>query len=284
MSARHIQALVERERKAVPYAPVTIKTDAGRRVLTVLGERATEYPGVVQQPVSIRSYPFGEMAAHVLGDVGQVTEPELEEARLPGRAAGDRGGPGRSRVPLRPLPAWRTGRRAGRGQRRRLPRAEPPGPDSAQGRAQPPGDARHAPADRRPKRRCWKAWNTRARSANRRSRARSRRSTRSTAKCWRSARGPRSTPTSSPKRLTTSEYKALEGNGTTGGRLTDRAVNGRISDGLDVQADHRDGGARSGRDHAQRRPRRREVHLRLEPSSSATPAMPNTERSGSSTR
>jgi len=77
MSAAHIEALVVQDRHAVPYAPVTIKPDAGRRVLTVLGERQNEYPGVVQQPVAIREYPFGEMAAQVLGYVGQVTEPEL---------------------------------------------------------------------------------------------------------------------------------------------------------------------------------------------------------------
>ena len=47
-------------RTAVPYAPVTIKTDAGPGVLTVLGERQSEFPGVVQQPVSIRAYPYGE--------------------------------------------------------------------------------------------------------------------------------------------------------------------------------------------------------------------------------
>jgi penicillin-binding protein 2 len=77
MSAAHIEAVVVRERSAVPYAPVTIKTDAGAGVLTVLGERQDEYPGVVQQPVSIRAYPFGEMAAQVIGHVDQVTEEEL---------------------------------------------------------------------------------------------------------------------------------------------------------------------------------------------------------------
>jgi penicillin-binding protein 2 len=84
MSAAHIQAVVEHERKEVPYAPVTIKTDAGHRVLTELGERATEYPGVVQQPVSVRSYPYHEMAAHVLGYVGQVTKEELEKPAFRG--------------------------------------------------------------------------------------------------------------------------------------------------------------------------------------------------------
>ena len=76
------------DRNAVPYAPVTIKTDAGRGVLTVLGERQEEFPGVVQQPVSIRSYPFGEMAAQVLGYVGQVSEGELSKRAFRGVQAG----------------------------------------------------------------------------------------------------------------------------------------------------------------------------------------------------
>ncbi|HUB72557.1 MAG TPA: penicillin-binding protein 2 [Solirubrobacteraceae bacterium] len=84
MSAKHIQALVIREREAVPYAPVTIKTDAGHRVLTELGERQSEFPGVQQQPVAIREYPFGDMAAQVLGYVGEVSEPELEKRAFSG--------------------------------------------------------------------------------------------------------------------------------------------------------------------------------------------------------
>ena len=84
MSAGHVEALVIKGRTAVPYAPVTIKTDAGRGVLTVLAERQNEYPGVVQQPVSIRAYPYGEMAAQVLGYVGQVSEPELKKPAFRG--------------------------------------------------------------------------------------------------------------------------------------------------------------------------------------------------------
>jgi penicillin-binding protein 2 len=79
LNARHIEALVVKGRTALPYAPVTIKTDAGRGVLTVLGERQSRFPGVVQQPVSIRAYPDGEMAAQVLGYVGQVSEGELKK-------------------------------------------------------------------------------------------------------------------------------------------------------------------------------------------------------------
>jgi penicillin-binding protein 2 len=63
---------------ATPYANVTIKTDAGLGPLTVLGERQSEFPGVIQRPVSIRAYPYGEMAAQVLGHVGQVSPEELK--------------------------------------------------------------------------------------------------------------------------------------------------------------------------------------------------------------
>ncbi len=70
---------MEHGRSQLPYAPVTIDTDAGPGPLTVHGERAIEYPGVVQQPISLRSYPYGEMAAQTLGFVGQVTESELKK-------------------------------------------------------------------------------------------------------------------------------------------------------------------------------------------------------------
>ena len=78
MSARRIEAIVVHGRTVVPYAPVTIKTDAGPGVLTELGERQNDFPGVVQQPVSIRAYPYGEMAAQALGYVGQISEGELK--------------------------------------------------------------------------------------------------------------------------------------------------------------------------------------------------------------
>jgi penicillin-binding protein 2 len=76
MSPRTIVEIQRKGHREVPYAPVTIKTDAGRGVLTVLAERQNEYPGVKQEPVSIREYPHGEMAAQAFGYVSQVTEEE----------------------------------------------------------------------------------------------------------------------------------------------------------------------------------------------------------------
>jgi penicillin-binding protein 2 len=88
VKSRTIDEAVVEGITATPYAQVTIKTDAGKGALTVLGERASEFPGVVQEPVSIREYPYGEMAAQILGYVGQVNEPELKLPAFRGVKAG----------------------------------------------------------------------------------------------------------------------------------------------------------------------------------------------------
>jgi penicillin-binding protein 2 len=84
LSWRTIDGRVVRGVTATPYANVTIKTDAGPGPLTVLGERQDEFPGVVQQPVSLRAYPYGEMAAQVLGHVGSVSPEELKSKAFHG--------------------------------------------------------------------------------------------------------------------------------------------------------------------------------------------------------
>jgi penicillin-binding protein 2 len=88
LSPHRIAAFVVEEGKAVPYAPVTIKTDAGPGVLTELGERANEYAGVIQQPVSLRDYPYGQMAAGVLGYVGSVSPEQLKRKAFRGVTQG----------------------------------------------------------------------------------------------------------------------------------------------------------------------------------------------------
>ena len=200
MSPHRIEALVERGRNAVRYAPVTIKTDAGPGVETVLAEQASTFPGVSQQPISIRSYPFGDMAAQVLGHVDQISEQELKmksfRGVLPGTIVGQeglefyydrylRGRAGVERVAVNasgnPVPA-----------------SSPPTLPLA--RAQPQADARPRPAAGERKGAARRGSKARARAANRRPRGRSSRSTRATARCSRSAPTRASTRTSSPNR------------------------------------------------------------------------------------
>ncbi len=95
LSPRVIDERVVQGMTATPYAHVTVKTDAGQGPLTVLGERSEEFPGVVQEPVAIRAYPYGEMAAQVIGHVDQISEPELKTKAfrgvLPGTVVGQEG-------------------------------------------------------------------------------------------------------------------------------------------------------------------------------------------------
>ncbi len=58
--------------------PVAIGVDPG--LLVFLGERPDDFPGVSVVQQTIRSYPYGTLAAHLLGYVGPVTETELEDA------------------------------------------------------------------------------------------------------------------------------------------------------------------------------------------------------------
>jgi penicillin-binding protein 2 len=88
VSPRTIDEEVVKGLTTTPYAQVTIKTAAGTGPLTVLGERSSEFPGVVQEPVSIREYPYGPMAAQILGYVGSVNGPELKSPAFHGVAPG----------------------------------------------------------------------------------------------------------------------------------------------------------------------------------------------------
>ena len=269
MSAPHIEALVVKGRTALPYAPVTIKTDAGQGALTVLAERQSEFPGVTQQPVSIRAYPYGAMAAQVLGYVGQVSEPELKLPRVRRRQTGHGRRPGRARVLLRPLPA-RAARGAARGgQRRRLPGAEQPRPDPAQGRLQPQGDARpRAAAGGRKSAAAGDRTGARGRQTGRRGRVRGARP------AQRPGAGDRLLSDVRPEQVRQTadqeRIRRARGQSRRVGRqrrsagAADRPGGQRhLSDGLDVQADHRDGHAGSRRDQPDGGARRGPVHPRL---------------------
>jgi penicillin-binding protein 2 len=131
MSPRAIDERVIASLGQRPYAPVAIKTDAGPAALTTLAERKSEFPGVRQEPVAIRVYPYGEMAAQVLGHVGEISPPELKLKAFRGVKQGTivgqeglefyydrylRGLPGERRIQVNAL---------GQAERTRLSTAEP---------------------------------------------------------------------------------------------------------------------------------------------------------------
>ncbi len=79
-----IQNDVVAQRKALPYAPATIKIDVPRPVLNYLKERKTEFPGVDTPLVYLRRYPFGKLAAQMLGNVGQIGPKQLRQRHFRG--------------------------------------------------------------------------------------------------------------------------------------------------------------------------------------------------------
>ena len=57
---------------------IPLARDVEDELLIFIGERAGRYPGVSVDQDVVRSYPFGQNAAHILGYVGSITGGELE--------------------------------------------------------------------------------------------------------------------------------------------------------------------------------------------------------------
>jgi penicillin-binding protein 2 len=86
-----IAAAVDR-RMRDPLNPVTVKEDLTRDEVLYLSERTRDFPGVKLVRAWLREYPYGTLAAHVLGHVGEITEGELKERRYADLEPGDKVG------------------------------------------------------------------------------------------------------------------------------------------------------------------------------------------------
>jgi penicillin-binding protein 2 len=77
-----------------PYTPVPVADDVSKDTAIYLKENHQDFPGVDVTRVAERVYPQGQLAAHVLGNVGQVTSDELKKLRKDGYREGDEIGRG----------------------------------------------------------------------------------------------------------------------------------------------------------------------------------------------
>jgi penicillin-binding protein 2 len=84
MSRRTIQERVVRSLSLVPYANVTIKTDVPETVRNFLLERGEDFAGVDVQKVYLRTYRHHDLAAQLVGTVGQISPDELKVERFRG--------------------------------------------------------------------------------------------------------------------------------------------------------------------------------------------------------
>ncbi|HEY3736011.1 MAG TPA: penicillin-binding transpeptidase domain-containing protein [Jatrophihabitans sp.] len=69
-----------------PYQPVPVSSNASVQAVLTVGEHSEQFPGVTVQTVTQPKYPWGSLAAHVLGYTGQITaddkktDPALNDA------------------------------------------------------------------------------------------------------------------------------------------------------------------------------------------------------------
>ncbi|MGO8685088.1 MAG: penicillin-binding protein 2 [Thermoleophilia bacterium] len=66
-----------------------VKGDVSKTAVSYILEHQLSFPGVEVQQVYLRDYPQGEMAAQVLGYVGQISQPELTSGQFNGAQPGD---------------------------------------------------------------------------------------------------------------------------------------------------------------------------------------------------
>jgi len=88
MPAREIGANLRRHRGDL-LTPVTIKSDVSDLQAAYLSERADDFPGVDVETVPLRYYPHRQLAAHVLGYTGEISQQQLDTLAQQGYRAGD---------------------------------------------------------------------------------------------------------------------------------------------------------------------------------------------------
>ena len=69
---------ITRRRHEPSYRPIVLIENATREQVIAVWARRLELPGIYYQEVPARRYPASDMAAHVFGYVGEVTEPQLQ--------------------------------------------------------------------------------------------------------------------------------------------------------------------------------------------------------------
>ena len=87
-----LRRTMRRELRLAPSAPVTLRRDVGRYLVYYLQENQARFPGVEVRRVFVREYPHGTLAAHLFGNVGEVSEEQLDEARYSRLEPGDQVG------------------------------------------------------------------------------------------------------------------------------------------------------------------------------------------------
>lgn len=89
LDSTRIETVLNRYRRR-HHEPAIVRRDASFELVSVLEESRIVRPGIVIQSEPRRWYPFGEVAAHVVGYVGEISEEELADPEsYPGARSGE---------------------------------------------------------------------------------------------------------------------------------------------------------------------------------------------------
>jgi penicillin-binding protein 2 len=75
------EEIVERliSRRYSPFRPVPIAIDVAPEIVFAVREQQELFPGVVAETLPVRTYPQGQLAAHLVGYLGEISEAELSD-------------------------------------------------------------------------------------------------------------------------------------------------------------------------------------------------------------
>ncbi len=89
MTTKEIRKTLQNGSRAAPGGPVILRKGLGVDKVYYLRENQSSFPGVTVQRVFTREYKDGAVAAHLYGNVGEVTAQQLKEPRYAGLHQGD---------------------------------------------------------------------------------------------------------------------------------------------------------------------------------------------------
>ena len=78
-----------RAARGYPFKPVCLKKDLSRKELAMIETRRFDLPGVMINVRPQRYYFYGDLAAHVLGYLGEISERQLRSGKFPKNKSGD---------------------------------------------------------------------------------------------------------------------------------------------------------------------------------------------------
>lgn len=89
MTTKEIRKALRNGDRAAPGGPVILKKGLGVDKVYYLRENQASFPGVSVERVFTREYKNGDVAAHLFGNVGEVTAEQLKQPRYAGLQQGD---------------------------------------------------------------------------------------------------------------------------------------------------------------------------------------------------